>query len=265
MTMTQPDFTKAPNPEEAHAVAATLGKRGKELDENAQVAAEAKAMSASYVPRPRAVAIPAVMPAHLVGSGDLSLPEELRRFNPGPGIKPMSEADYREKFDQGAQFTSWEVQERERQQAILDSEKSDYQWYIRCKECLDHGIYLTRPIQRGEVLGMMDWYARYKPKAEDFWDRMPVCQACLHKGQEVPLPIGMVDQWKRTWKPNPRWVWKVAKDQERFRFEGNFRALLLEWGASNSHIEDIERRRKLYKEWKAQQEAKKEKEVASRG
>jgi len=34
-----------------------------------------------------------------------------------------------------------------------------------------------------------------------------------------------------------------ARDPERFRFEGNFRAMLLEWGASNSHIEDIERRR----------------------
>ena len=257
MAQAQPDFTKAPSAEEARVALSAMGNRGKELAENADIAAEAKEMASRRVPRSGGVAIPAVLPAHLVGSGDLSLPEELRRFNPGPGMQPMSEADFREKFDKEAQFTSWQELERQRQQAIMDSEQSDYQWYIRCKECLDHGVYLTRPIQRGEVLTMKDWYARYKPKAEDFWDRMPLCQVCLTKGSEVQLQIGEVDRWKRTWKPNPRWVWKLPRDPERFRFEGNFRAMLLEYGASNSHVEDIERRRNLYKAWKTQQEEKK--------
>lgn len=257
--MTNTDLSKTPTPEEARVLLSTVGKRGKELVENAEVAAEAKEMSKNYSPRPRAgtVPIPAVLPADMVGSGDLSLPEELRRFNPGPDIQPMTEAEYREKFDQNAQFTSWQEMEQARLKAIVDAEQTEYQWYIRCKTCLDHGIYLTRPIQRGEVLGMKDWYARYKPTPDGFWDRMPVCQTCLHKGSEVPLEIGEVDRWKRTWKPNPRWVWKVARDQERRRFEGNFRAMLLEWGASNSYVEDIERRRNLYKKWKSEQEAKK--------
>lgn len=254
------DFNKTPNAEEARTLVGALGKRGKELIENADIAAEAKEMSKNYAPRPRAgVPIPNVLPAHLVGSGDLSLPDELRRFNPGPGMEPMNEAEYRDKFDKEAQFASWQELETARQKAILDAEQSEYQWYIRCKECLGHAIYLTRPIQRGEVLKMTDWYARYKQKPEDYWERMPVCQMCLHRDHEVQLQIGVVDQWKKTWKPNPRWVWKLAKDPERFRFEGNFRAMLLEWGASNSHVEDIERRRNLYKAWKAEQAAKKEK------
>lgn len=254
--MAQPDLNKVPTPEEARALLGTVGKRGKELAENAAIAEEAKEMSKNYVPRAAALR---PTPAGAIGSGDITLPDELRRFNPGPGIHPMSEADYAEKYDSGNVRKSWEEREKERQQAILDAEQNDYQWYIRCKECLDHGVYLTRPINRGEVLGMGDWYARYKPKPEAFWDREPLCQVCLSRGLEVGLQVGIVDRWKRTWKPNPRWVWKLAKDPERFEYEGNFRAMLLEWGASNSHIDDIERRRQLYKTWKADREAKAEK------
>lgn len=251
MTNNQPDFSKAPSAEEARGVLATIGKRGKDLAENADIAAEAKEMSKSYVPRMRPT------PAGAIGSGDITLPDELRKFNPGPGMMPLTEADYIEKFDSTTQRKSWEQREKDRQQAILDAEQADYQWYIRCKSCLNHGVYLMRPIQRGEVLGMKDWIARYKPKPEDYWVRIPLCQVCLHNGEEVPLQVSEFHNWQHTFKPNPRWVWKIPKDPERFEYEGNFRAMLLEWGASNSHIEDIERRRQLYHKWKAEQEEKK--------
>lgn len=251
---TMTDLTKTPTKEQARQILAESdNKRVKELVDNAAIAEEAKAMSANYVPKSAALRH---TPAGAIGSGDITLPEELRRFNPGPGIQPMTEAEYAEKYDSGTQRKSWEEREKERQQAILDAEQNDYQWYIRCKECLDHGAYLTRPIQRGEIIGQKDWYARYKPTPDAYWNREPLCQTCLHKGLEVPLQVGIVDRWKGTWKPNPRWVWKLAKDPERFEYEGNFRAMLLEWGASNTHIDDIERRRKLYLAWKEEQKKK---------
>lgn len=188
------------------------------------------------------------------------MPKELRDFSPGPRIMPTTEAGYLEKYDQETQFEKWQADERARQQAILDSERDAYQWYIRCRACYDHGVYLTHPIGIGDVLGRGDWYARYKPTPEAYWDRPLLCQWCLHKGSEVRLDVEVIDIWKHTFKPAARWLWKAAKDKDRFLIEGNIRAVLLPYGACNTQIEDIERRHELHKQWLAEK-AEKEKEA----
>ena len=254
------DFTHVPDAKTSRAILSEMGKTGKALAENANVAEEAKEMSRNYTPQPRA--IPGISHSALSSVGDPSLPEELRRFNPGSYISPVTEQDYREKYEPVSKFEEWQAEVRAAQQKVLDLEKNDYQWFIRCRLCYGHAVYLTRPIEIGETLGQHDWYARYKPTPESFWDRMPVCQFCLHQGQEVKLDIEVVDQWKRTWRPSQRWIRKLAKDPERFRIEGEHRAVLMPYGASNTHIEDIERRRQLYAAWKKEQA---EKAVKSNG
>lgn len=266
MSTKQTDFSKPPEPEEARAVVSALGKRGAEIAENAEIAEEAKAMSAAYTPRPRA-ALAGIIPAGVnsIGGGDLTLPQELRNFNPGPRISQTTEGTYDQRQDLESQFEKWQAEERARQQAILDAEKDAYQWYIKCRYCNDHGIYLIKPVEVGQVLGMGDWYSRYKPTADAYWDRPPVCQWCLHKGQEVRLDIEVVDLWKRTFRPMARFIWKAAKDRERFAIEGNMRAVLLPYGACNTQVDDIERRRQLYKQWTIEREEKAKKEKLAHG
>lgn len=197
----------------------------------------------------------------ILGSGDASLPPELRNFDPGPGIQAVDEADFREKYDQKAQWDAMQEERRKQQEAALAREASEYQWYIRCHVCHEHGIYLKGPVTEGDILTLADWTARYKPKPTDFWDRPPLCQACLKGGVETQLRVRNLDVWKRTFNVIWRWTWKVHRDPVRARIEGNFRALMGPYAAANMHIDDVESRRRAWDDHQKNLAEKKEREA----
>jgi len=253
--MTTPDLSKVPDKQTAHEIAMSLGKTAEARKEVETVTAEAKRMSKDYVPRSRAAAISGIPVAAL--GGDPTMPEELRRFNPGPRVLPTDESEDMSTFTPESAFEKWQEQERLRLQKVLDEEAAEYQWYIKCRECGQHGLYLVRPIQESTMIGPRDWYARYKPKAESEWHKPPLCQWCLHKGNEVQLPVKVVDQWRGTFQALPRWIWKAPKSKDRFDTEGNQRAVLLPCASQNAHIDEIEKRRHLRRAWEKEQAEKK--------
>lgn len=205
--------------------------------------------------------VPGLAAPGVLGSGDISLPQEIRDFDPGPGIQPLDEADFREKYDKQAQWEAFQEERRRHQEEALAREGQEYQWYVRCHVCHGHGIYLKGPVTEGDTITLADWVSRYKPKPTDFWDRPPLCQECLKQGVETQLRVQRLDVWKRTWGVLWRWTWKVHRDPVRARVEGNFRALLGPYSAANMHIDEVERRRRVWDEHVKTQAEKKEKEA----
>lgn len=155
------------------------------------------------------------------------------------GLFPTDD-NQQEFFDAQKNLAIFEKEKTDREAALAAQERADYVYFVRCRNYSEHpqgqpshGLYFTDKPNESEV-NDGDWYTGYKKKT-DIWRQAVYCQVCLRAGTERVLPVEMIDWRKGKWRPDPRWVFKVPRDLERARIEGESRAWPIRGETNNQH------------------------------
>lgn len=148
-------------------------------------------------------------------------------------VQPISEEEAAHAWDANAQLREIDQRDVAINQELLRRDGELYQYFIRCRKCYGHGIYLTRAVTDGEVLKDADWVSRYKPEAKTVWRNAIFCQMCLSIGLEHELDIEVLDYRKGLFRPAARWLRKVSKDPLVAAKEGSVRACELPLTSQN--------------------------------
>lgn len=170
--------------------------------------------------------------------------EEAKRTEASLPFVPVDDETQKQAFDAETQFAE-AVRLTEEERAALDKKRAEtYRYFIRCrrnhKRMPPHGVYLKSLPEDG-IVKSTDWYSRYK-KEGDQWLQPIVCQACLaERGEHVELNV-VREGTLGAFRPNQRDVWKVAIDPVRRKVEGEIRAVLLGYEASNFEVREAEER-----------------------
>lgn len=118
-------------------------------------------------------------------------------------------------------------------QADIEAEQAEYLFFYRCRTCGAHALYFSQNPSRLPHVGQKDWYAAYK-KTDEVYSGTPICQVCLMKtGQENDVGVVSIDR-RSNWVPEPRWIFQRAKNIERLKIEGEFRAVDLQYASANT-------------------------------
>lgn len=144
-------------------------------------------------------------------------------------------------FDINAMLEASAVESAAQAERIKTLRDSEYHSYVKCRYHgpgeSDIGIYLTHMPGEGEVLGMTDWFSRYKPKPNEMYLGEIVCQVCFQNGVERSLEVEMVGR-RGQFKVPERMLWRRPRDPKRLAAEGPTRARAGRSPSSNQGRED---------------------------
>lgn len=201
------------------------------LDENAALAADFDALRARKAPpspeekhrlveaRERAKFVRGAMPPPSQAEVRLQSAPHL-----GDVVMPVTEEEASDAWDSSKQLRELEAAEMAANEELVKQDGEEYQYFIRCRTCYRHGIYLTKPVTDGQVITDGMWFARYKPDPKTIWRQRILCQRCLMEGTEREISISYTNWQKGQFTVEPRWLRKTPKDRLRAAKEGSVRA-----------------------------------------
>jgi len=142
----------------------------------------------------------------------------------GDIVMPVTEDQATDAWDSQKQLRELEASEIAFNAEMLKQDGEAYQYFVRCRSCYRHAIYLTEPVTDGQVIKDGMWFARYKPDPSTIWRQRILCQRCLMEGVERDISINFTNWRLGQFTVETRWLRKTPKDPLRAGKEGSTRA-----------------------------------------